>query len=80
VAENKRGEAVAYFLTKVMGAPAFIPFILRLTPNWAKMKANAIALPYDLAICGDFGVPTNKLASVTIPSLLIDSVKSPDSL
>jgi hypothetical protein len=80
VAENKRGEAVKYFLTKVMGAPTFVPFILQFTPNWAKMKANAIALPYDLAICGDFGVPKNKLASIAIPALLIDSVKSPETL
>jgi pimeloyl-ACP methyl ester carboxylesterase len=77
---NRKGDAVKYYLTKVMGVPAFVPFILQLTPNWAKMKANANSLPYDLTICDDFEVPEKQIASITIPTIAIDSMKSPDSL
>jgi pimeloyl-ACP methyl ester carboxylesterase len=80
IEEKRQGDAVKYFLTKLMGAPSFIPFILRFTPNWAKMKANANALPYDLAICGDFEIPKDQISSIKIPTLAIDSIKSPETL
>ena len=80
VEEGKRGEAVKFYLRKVMEVPAFLPFLLQLTPNWSKMKANANSLPYDLAVCGDFEIPENLRSSVSIPVLVIDSTKSPEIL
>jgi pimeloyl-ACP methyl ester carboxylesterase len=80
IAEEKRGSAVRFYLTKVIGVPAIIAFILRLTPNWSKMKKNAASLPYDAAVCGDFNLPKEQLSSVTIPTLVIDSQQSPDML
>lgn len=80
ILENRRGDAVKFYLTKVIGVPAIIPFILRLTPNWPKMKAIAGSLPYDAAVCGDFNVPLQLVAKITIPTIAIDSIKSPDIL
>jgi pimeloyl-ACP methyl ester carboxylesterase len=80
IAEEKKGEAVIYYLRRIMGLPVIITFILRLTPNWPKMKANANSLPYDAAICGDFQVPKEQAGSVLIPTLVIDSEKSPKML
>jgi len=80
VDEGKRGEAVKFYLRKVMGAPAFLPLVLQLTPGWSKMKANANSLPYDLAVCGDFEIPKNLSSSVVIPVLVIDSTRSPEIL
>ncbi|HZE84707.1 MAG TPA: alpha/beta hydrolase, partial [Puia sp.] len=65
ISESKKGDAVKFYLRKVMGLPAVITFILQLTPNWPKMKANANSLPYDAAVCGDFNVPAAQLSSVT---------------
>jgi pimeloyl-ACP methyl ester carboxylesterase len=80
VDDGKRGDAVKFYLRKVMGVPAFLPFVLQLTPNWSKMKANANSLPYDAAVCGDFEIPENLRSSVAIPVLVIDSTKSPEIL
>jgi len=80
VEAGKRGEAVKFYLRKVMGVPAILPFVLQLTPNWSKMKANANSLPYDVAVCGDFEIPKNLGSSVSIPVLVIDSTKSPEIL
>lgn len=80
ILEGKKGEAVKFYLTKIMLAPAILPFLLRLTPNWKKMKANANSLPYDAEICGDFEMPRQMIASITIPVLVIDSTASPDNL
>ncbi|HTE13011.1 MAG TPA: alpha/beta hydrolase [Chitinophagaceae bacterium] len=78
-AGNSNG-AVKFYLRKVIGVPAIVPFILRLTPNWSKMKANAGSLPYDTAVCGDFTVTKAQVSTVTVPTLVIDSKKSPDTL
>lgn len=80
ITEGKKGDACRFYLTKVIGVPAIVPFILSLTPNWSKMKANANSLPYDAAVCGDFNLPRELVASVTIPTIVIDSDKSPETL
>ncbi len=80
IAEKRRGDAVNFYLRKVMGLPAIITWILRLTPNWPKMKANANSLPYDAYICGDFNIPKQQVSSLTMPTLVIASTKSPAML
>jgi pimeloyl-ACP methyl ester carboxylesterase len=80
IAEGKKGAAVKFYLRKVMGLPAILTFILSLTPNWSKMKANANSLPYDAAVCGDFNMPLEQINSITIPTMVIDSEKSPKVL
>ena len=80
IADGEKGNAVKFYLKKVIGLPAIIVFILRLTPNWPKMKAMANSLPYDAAICGNFNVPKDLVASITIPTIVIDSKQSPDIL
>jgi pimeloyl-ACP methyl ester carboxylesterase len=80
IAEKRPGDAVDFYLRKVMGLPVFITWILRLTPNWSKMKANAASLPYDAAVCGDFNIPKKIVGSVNVPVIVIDSTKSPKML
>jgi pimeloyl-ACP methyl ester carboxylesterase/uncharacterized protein YndB with AHSA1/START domain len=80
IAEGRKKDAVKFYLRKVIGVPAIVPFILRLTPNWSKMIANANSLPYDAAVMGNFKVPKNVLASINIPVMVIASAKSPQSL
>jgi len=80
ILEKRRDDAVSFYLRKVMGVPGIVPLILRFTPNWSMMKANAASLPYDAAICGDFEVPKQLVASILIPTIVIDSSKSPRML
>jgi hypothetical protein len=77
IAAGEQGSAVKFYLRKVIGLPAIIVFILRLTPNWPKMKAIANSLPYDAAVCGDFNIPKDLVTSIKIPTIVIDSKKSP---
>ena len=80
IAEGRKEDAVKFYLTKVMGAPGIVLFILRLTPNWSKMKANANSLPYDVEVCGNFEMPKEMISSLTTPTLVIDSKGSPETL
>ncbi len=80
IAEGRRGDAVKFYLRKVIGVPIVFTWILQLTPNWPKMKAIANSLPYDATICGDFNVPKEQVAAVTIPTIVIDSESSPAML
>jgi pimeloyl-ACP methyl ester carboxylesterase len=80
LAAGRKGDAVKFYLAKVIGAPAFLPFILRLTPNWSKMKSVAGTLPYDAAIMGDFHLPTDVVSSVDVPAIVISGGKSAELL
>ena len=69
IAADRRGDAVKYYLTRVMGMPTLMVYVLRMAPMWANMKAIANSLPYDSAIMGDFSLPTTLLASLAQPAL-----------
>jgi pimeloyl-ACP methyl ester carboxylesterase len=78
LARDKRGEAVSFFLTAVMGAPWFVPTIMRLTPFWSRLKAVAHTLPYDVALLGnDFAFPARTYAAIRVPTLIAAGAKSP---
>ena len=84
VAEGRNGDVVAFFMTKVVGAPAFVPYVLRLMPAWKKLKAVAPTLRYDFEVLGDSqnGKPipaelAKAIASVDIPVWAGDGGKSP---
>lgn len=77
IASGQRSEAAKYYLVKVIGMPSFIFYIMRLLPMWSKMKAIASSLPYDSAIMGDFGFPTDLVSSVKTPTLVSGGEKSP---
>lgn len=77
LAADRRGDAVKFFITRVMGAPGFIVVMMRLMPFWSKLKAVAHTLPYDTAIMGDFTFPAARVASVRTPAIIIAGEKSP---
>jgi len=84
VASGRNGELVAFFMTKMIGAPAIMPWVMRLTPPWKKLKSIAPTLRYDFAILGDTqlakGLPdelAKALGAVEAPALVADGGKSP---
>src|SRR5262249_28726449 len=69
------GAAVRYFMVDGMGAPAFVPTMLRLMPGaWKALTAVAHTLPYDATIMRGYQegrpLPAGQWAAVTVPTLV----------
>lgn len=80
LAENKRGEAAEYFAAKLVGFTPEEVAAWRRSPLWATNEANAHTLVYDTAICGDFSVPVDRLATFSTQTLVVNSDKTSDWL
>jgi len=81
LARGRRGAAVKLFLREDAQVPAMVVAVMPLMPAWAKLKAVAHTLPYDLTIMdgGQQGrpLPASRWASLTAPALVIAGGKSP---
>jgi pimeloyl-ACP methyl ester carboxylesterase len=75
-----RGDAVEFFMTKVIGTPIEAVTPMRQAPIWPALEAVAHTLAYDVTLMGDYSLPTERVASVTIPTLVIDGENSPAPL
>jgi pimeloyl-ACP methyl ester carboxylesterase len=77
IAAGNRGGAVKYFMRSMVGIPAPFVIMMQLMPwIWRKMKAVAHTLPYDAAVMTEFKVPTQRLASIGIPTLAMHGSKT----
>jgi hypothetical protein len=71
IAAGRRGDAVEYFMAKVVGLPPEFVAYARTQPFWASQEALAHTLAYDATIMGDYSLPVERAASVTAPTLVI---------
>jgi pimeloyl-ACP methyl ester carboxylesterase len=71
IAEGRRGDAVEYFMSKVVGMPPEFVAGARAQPFWAATEALAHTLAYDARIMRDYAVPTERAAAVKVPTLVI---------
>ena len=71
VAQGKRGDAVEYFMTQVVGLPAEFAGFARTQPWWPQQEALAHTLAYDAEIMGDYSLPAAHAVAVTIPTLVL---------
>jgi len=71
VTEGRRGDAVEYFMTKVIGMSAEMVAGMRSQPWWPAQEALAHTLAYDARIMGDYSLPTDSAASVEAPTIVI---------
>jgi pimeloyl-ACP methyl ester carboxylesterase len=76
IAEGRRGDAVEYFMSKVVGLPPEFVAGARNAPFWGAQEALAHTLAYDATIMGDYSLPSDRAASVTIPTLVIAGAAS----
>ena len=62
-AEGRGDKMIDYFMTKMIGAPFFVPVMFRLMgANWKKLKAVGPTIRYDARVMGgDFEVPAAEL-------------------
>nr|BCJ78246.1 hydrolase [Niallia circulans] len=85
IAAGRRDEAVRYFMTKGLGAPAFVVALMRLMPGvWSNLTAVSHTLPYDAALLDGYmegkPLPAELWRSVTQPTLVLEGTESPPGL
>jgi len=69
---DERGAMVSYFLVRMVGAPRFVPIMLRLMPKiWKQQKAVAHTLPYEARVLNDFELPTERISKIDVPVLVM---------
>jgi pimeloyl-ACP methyl ester carboxylesterase len=71
VSEGRRGDAVEFFMAKVVGLPPEFVAGARNAPFWAAQEALAHTLAYDATIMGNYALPTERAALVNVPTLVI---------
>jgi pimeloyl-ACP methyl ester carboxylesterase len=71
VAEDHRGDAVEYFMSKVVGMPDEFVASAKTQPWWPWQEALAHTLAYDAEIMGDYSLPVEAIKRVTVPTLVL---------
>jgi pimeloyl-ACP methyl ester carboxylesterase len=77
ISAGRRGDAVELYQTKVIGMPEDVVAQMRHAPFRPGLEAIAHTLTYDLTIIGDLTLPTELIASIATPTLVIEGEKSP---
>jgi pimeloyl-ACP methyl ester carboxylesterase len=76
IAEDRRGDAVKYYMTDIIGLPRLMPMVFQFLPMWRKLKAVAPSLPYDSAVMGDFSIPQAQAAAIRVPALVLAGTRT----
>ncbi len=71
VSAGKRGDAVEFFMAKVVGLPPEFVAYARTETWWPAQEALAHTLAYDATVMGDYSIPTARAANVKTPTLVI---------
>jgi pimeloyl-ACP methyl ester carboxylesterase len=80
VAAGRRGDAVELYQIKAIGIPEDVVVQMRHAPFRPGLEAIAHTLAYDAAVTGDMSLPTELIASIAIPALVICGEQSPPLL
>jgi pimeloyl-ACP methyl ester carboxylesterase len=71
VSEDRRGDAVEFFMATVVGMPAEFVAQARSQPWWSATEALAHTLAYDATVMGDYSVPVDRAELINAPTLVI---------
>jgi pimeloyl-ACP methyl ester carboxylesterase len=71
VAQGRRGDAVEFFMAKVVGLPPEFVAQARAAPFWSAQEALAHTLAYDATIMADYRLPAARLSAATMPTLVL---------
>ena len=80
VAKGDRDGAAGMFLEEQVGVPAQMVAGMRAGEGWGSMCAQALTLPYDVAICGVGGGLPAGLATVRVPAVAVYGDQTQDFL
>jgi len=75
VEEDRRGDAVEFFMSEVVHMPAEFVAQAKQAPWWASQEALAHTLAYDAEVMGDYLIP-ERFSSVETPAIVIDGSAS----
>ncbi len=78
VESGRRGDAIKLFMLEAVEAPPPVVAMMEADPSWAHMEEIAHTLAYDLAIVGDQFAPSDRLATITMPTLVLSGGASPE--
>lgn len=78
VAQDRRGDAVEYFMAKVVGMPEEFVASARSQPWWQWTESLAHTLAYDAEIMGDYSLPVDAIRNVAVPTLVLVGAASFD--
>jgi pimeloyl-ACP methyl ester carboxylesterase len=82
IAQERRGDAVEYFMVAGVGLAPRAVGQMRGAPFWPALEALADTLPYDGRVMGfdraDRSLPVERWKAVTAPALVMDGGASPD--
>jgi pimeloyl-ACP methyl ester carboxylesterase len=76
ISAGRRGDAVELYQTKYVGIPEDVVAQMRHAPFRPALEAIAHTLVYDATIIGDLTFPTDLVASIATPTLVIDGENS----
>jgi pimeloyl-ACP methyl ester carboxylesterase len=71
VAEDRRGDAVEYFMSKVVGMPDEFVASAKTQPWWPWQEALAHTLAYDAEVMGDYSLPLEAIGRVKVPTIVL---------
>ena len=71
IAEDRRGDAIEYFMTRVVHMPAEFVAEARSAPWWSGTEALAHTLAYDATVMGNCSLPLERAAAVTAPTIVL---------
>jgi pimeloyl-ACP methyl ester carboxylesterase len=71
IAAGRRGDAVEFFMSKVVGLPPEFVALARTQPFWQAQEALAHTLAYDATGMGDYSLPVERAEAVTVPTLVM---------
>jgi pimeloyl-ACP methyl ester carboxylesterase len=76
--DGENGTAISYFMVDMIGAPRFVPLMMRVmaAKEWRKLLKVAPTLRHDADVMGDFTVPGAELATVAVPTLVLCGSKA----
>jgi pimeloyl-ACP methyl ester carboxylesterase len=78
--QNRRDDAVEFFMAKVVGLPPEFVQAAREAPFWRDQVEIAHTLEYDATIMGDYNIPEDVAKAIEVPTIVIDGEASFDSM
>jgi pimeloyl-ACP methyl ester carboxylesterase len=78
VSAGRRGEAAKLFLNEAVGVPPEVVAMIEGSPDWPSMTAIAHTLSYDVTACDNNRMPSERLARIRVPTLVLGGGNSPE--
>ncbi len=76
VAAGKNGDAVAYFMTKLIGMPSIFLIPMKFSKMWKQLTPQAPSLPFDMEAVNGFNPPIERMRRIAVPTLAINGDKT----